>query len=311
MLLGIGLGLAASSAASAQSALSGDAIRISRAAGAIIIDGDLSDEGWRGATRVETFYEISPGDNVEPPVKSVGYLSYDSRLFYAAFDLEDPDPSAIRAPLGDHDSVRGDSHDFAGLFLDPLDTGRTAQRSHPRRRRRDWPAAVRLCRAVQSVADRVAHRRRRHGRQVNRFRPRAAGARGDGESERNAPSDRPPRAGDHPEPEIPERRHTHRRERPFLTQRVSRLRSTYAFTSRLFTRVIVQYVSTSRDPLLSPTDAAAREGELSGSALLAYKFNWQSVMFVGYGDNRELNERERFEQVNRQFFVKISYALQR
>ena len=97
----------------------------------------------------------------------------------------------------------------------------------------------------------------------------------------------------------------------FLTQRVSRLRSTYAFTSRLFTRVIVQYVSTSRDPLLSPTDAAAREGELSGSALLAYKFNWQSVMFVGYGDNRELNERERFEQVNRQFFVKISYALQR
>jgi hypothetical protein len=121
-----GLLLASASVAAAQSALSGDAIRISRAAGSIAVDGDLADEGWRGATRVEKFYEINPGDNVEPPVKSVGYLTYDSRFLYAAFDLEDPNPSAIRAPLGDHDSVRGDSHDFAGIFIDPLNSGRTA-----------------------------------------------------------------------------------------------------------------------------------------------------------------------------------------
>jgi uncharacterized protein DUF5916 len=97
----------------------------------------------------------------------------------------------------------------------------------------------------------------------------------------------------------------------FLTQRVSRLRSTYTFTSRLFARVIVQYVATTRDPLLAPTEVSARSGEFSGSALLAYKINWQSVMFVGYGDERELNDRERFDQLNRQFFVKLSYAFQR
>ena len=118
--------LAAAEHAAAQSTLSGDPIRITRTSARITIDGDLSDEGWRGATRVETFYEINPGDNVEPPVKSVGYLAYDSRFLYVAFELEDPNPSAIRAPLGDHDSVRGDSHDFAGIFIDPLNSGRTA-----------------------------------------------------------------------------------------------------------------------------------------------------------------------------------------
>ena len=61
-----------------------------------------------------------------PAIKSVGYLTYDARFLYVAFDFEDPDPAAIRAPLGDHDSVSGDSHDMAGVFIDTLNTGRTA-----------------------------------------------------------------------------------------------------------------------------------------------------------------------------------------
>ena len=63
--------------ARAQSALSGDTIRISRAAGPIIIDGDLSGDGWRGATRVDKWYETQPGDNTEPKVRNVGYLTCD------------------------------------------------------------------------------------------------------------------------------------------------------------------------------------------------------------------------------------------
>ena len=47
------------------------------------------------------------------------------------------------------------------------------------------------------------------------------------------------------------------------------------------------------------------------SALLAYKLNWQSVVFVGYGDDRELSELHEFERASRQFFVKMSYAFQR
>ena len=36
--------------------------------------------------------------------------------------------STIRAPLGDHDAINGNSMDFGGLFIDPLNTGRTALR---------------------------------------------------------------------------------------------------------------------------------------------------------------------------------------
>src|SRR5689334_4218489 len=90
--------------ARAQSALSGETIRMGRAAGSITIDGDLGDEGWRGAVRVTRWYEINPGDNTEPPVKNVGYLTYDDRFFYAAFEFDDPNPSRIRAPYADRDN---------------------------------------------------------------------------------------------------------------------------------------------------------------------------------------------------------------
>jgi hypothetical protein len=110
----------------AQSSLAGDTFRISRAPGSIAVDGDLGDEGWRNATRVEKWYEINPGDNVEPPVRTVGYLTYDDRFLYVAFEFDDPNPSAIRAPLGDHDSLNGASDDFGGVFVDSLGTGHTA-----------------------------------------------------------------------------------------------------------------------------------------------------------------------------------------
>jgi hypothetical protein len=33
-------------------------------------------------------------------------------------------------------------------------------------------------------------------------------------------------------------------------------------------------------------------------------------MFVGYGDDRELSDAQRLEPLDRQFFVKLSYAFQ-
>ena len=59
----------------------------------------LGDPGWNGATQVETFYETNPGDNVEPKVKTVAWLTYDDRFFYAAFDFSDPDPKEHPRPL--------------------------------------------------------------------------------------------------------------------------------------------------------------------------------------------------------------------
>jgi hypothetical protein len=112
--------------ARAQSALAGDPITITRAPASISIDGDLSDEGWRGAARVEKWYEINPGDNVEPKVKNIGYLTYDDKFFYAAFDFEDPNPGAIRAPYADRDNIGNGFNDYGGIIVDAGNTGQTA-----------------------------------------------------------------------------------------------------------------------------------------------------------------------------------------
>lgn len=112
--------------ANAQSALSGDAIHVSRTTGPISIDGELSDEGWRNATRIDRWYEANPGDNVEPQVRNVGYLTYDDRFFYAGFEFDDPDLKAIRAPFADRDNIGNGFNDYGGIIIDPRNTGRTA-----------------------------------------------------------------------------------------------------------------------------------------------------------------------------------------
>jgi len=101
-------------------------IQIKRSAGAITVDGDLSDPGWAGAARVDQWWETNPGDNLEPKVKSVGYLTYDDKFFYAAFEFSDPDPTTVRAPYGDHDNVSGNLDDYAGVILDTRNDGKTA-----------------------------------------------------------------------------------------------------------------------------------------------------------------------------------------
>jgi hypothetical protein len=93
--------------------------------GAIAIDGNLDDEGWRGATPIDTWYETNPGDNTPPKVKSVAYLGYDDKYFYAAFRFEDPNPKGIRAPVGDRDNVPP-STDYAGVILDTRHDRRSA-----------------------------------------------------------------------------------------------------------------------------------------------------------------------------------------
>jgi len=93
-----------------------------------------------------------------------------------------------------------------------------------------------------------------------------------------------------------------------FTARVSRIRGTYAFNQKSFARIIWQYVSTDRDPERYLTAVADRSGDFSASALFAYKINWQSVMFIGYGDDRELSDAHRLEPLGRQLFVKMSYA---
>jgi hypothetical protein len=73
----------------------------------------------------------------------------------------------------------------------------------------------------------------------------------------------------------------------------------------------VQNERTNRDVALSGF-GVQHSGNLAAQVLAAYKLNWQTVFYVGYGDLREVTfEQGEFEPSNRQFFAKLSYAFQR
>jgi hypothetical protein len=76
-------------------------------------------------------------------------------------------------------------------------------------------------------------------------------------------------------------------------------------------RAIAQWVDTRRDPSLYADVVEKRTAALTGSVLFAYKLNWQTVLFAGYGDTREQDAMEDLQPAARQIFLKVSYALQR
>jgi len=95
-----------------------------------------------------------------------------------------------------------------------------------------------------------------------------------------------------------------------FTAQIERLKATYNFTARSFVRLIGQYLKVDRDPGLYDVEIPRVSGSFAGSALFGYKINWQTVLFVGYGDNRVLSEQRDLLRSSRQFFLKISYAFQ-
>lgn len=96
-----------------------------------------------------------------------------------------------------------------------------------------------------------------------------------------------------------------------FTAFVERLKATYTLTARSYVRAIGQYVETRANPELYADPTEERSGSFSGSVLLAYRLNWQSVVFLGYGDTRTLSEDGGLPPENRQLFLKVSYAFQR
>ena len=95
-----------------------------------------------------------------------------------------------------------------------------------------------------------------------------------------------------------------------FTAEVARLRATYTLNARSWLRLIGQRVETERDPRLYIDEVDERSESFGGTAVFAYKLNWQTVLFVGYGDNRELDDLDRLEPADRQLFLKVSYAFQ-
>jgi hypothetical protein len=96
-----------------------------------------------------------------------------------------------------------------------------------------------------------------------------------------------------------------------FTAQVERAKLVYNFSARLYLRLIGEYVEEVRDPALYLQPVAERVAFFSASALLAYRLNWQTAIFVGYGDDREERVPHGLRPSSRQFFAKVSYAFQR
>jgi hypothetical protein len=90
----------------------------------IRIDAVLDDAAWQTAQPMEFDAETNPGDNIAPPARTVGYMTYDQKNLYVAFRCFDPNPQAIRAHLSDRDTAFSD--DFVGVVLDTFNDNRRA-----------------------------------------------------------------------------------------------------------------------------------------------------------------------------------------
>jgi hypothetical protein len=90
-------------------------LTISRAAGRIDIDGELGDEGWRGAARADNFAEHNPGDQIKPAVDTEVLITYDDNNLYVAWLCYD-NPDEVRASFCERDNIFSD--DYVILCLD-------------------------------------------------------------------------------------------------------------------------------------------------------------------------------------------------
>ena len=105
-----------------------------------------------------------------------------------------------------------------------------------------------------------------------------------------------------------------------FTATIERLRMQYSFSAKSLVRVIAQHVKTDRNPALylacpdyptKPCGIPPHSGSFLGSVLYSYKLNWQTVLFVGYGDDRVVTAADDLADFGRSLFFKVSYAYQR
>jgi hypothetical protein len=88
----------------------------------IKIDGNLGEEAWKNALILNLEYEVEPGENIKPPVKTEVLLTSSAHHLYVAFRAYDPEPAKIRARYTDRDNIQDDDH--VGIVLDTFNDSR-------------------------------------------------------------------------------------------------------------------------------------------------------------------------------------------
>jgi hypothetical protein len=100
-------------------------LRVSRAAQAPKIDGDLHDEAWSGSPLETTdWLSYNPLYGTKMPQRTEVRITYDDRYLYFAFHCIDSEPDKIRSTISRRDNVFSD--DWVGLSLDSNGNGQTA-----------------------------------------------------------------------------------------------------------------------------------------------------------------------------------------
>jgi len=102
----------------------GAPLEVPRASSPVVIDGAIDEAAWEDALQMELDYEVQPGDNIEPPVRTVVFLTYDERRVLVAFRAFDPEPDRIRARFRDRDHAWQD--DWVGVVFDTFNDERRA-----------------------------------------------------------------------------------------------------------------------------------------------------------------------------------------
>jgi hypothetical protein len=97
---------------------------VPRSISEITVDGALNEPAWSGALPLELEYEVRPGENVAPPVRTLLLVTFDELHVYFGFRAFDPEPDRIRARFSDRDEAWGD--DWVGIVLDTFNDQRRA-----------------------------------------------------------------------------------------------------------------------------------------------------------------------------------------
>ncbi|KAA3608818.1 MAG: hypothetical protein D8M58_18960 [Calditrichaeota bacterium] len=101
-----------------------DQVRLNPFNKGIVLDGFLTEDVWKNATRITDFYTIQPVAGNPAEERTAALFGYDEKNLYIAFICFYDDPSVIRATVAKRDAIFED--DFILLYLDTFDAGEHA-----------------------------------------------------------------------------------------------------------------------------------------------------------------------------------------
>jgi hypothetical protein len=90
----------------------------------IDIDGELKEEEWKSAVKINNFCEVDPGNNIKPAVNTDVLICYDEDNLYFGFICYEDKVNEIRKTLTPRDAMYND--DFADVLIDTYGEGKQA-----------------------------------------------------------------------------------------------------------------------------------------------------------------------------------------